>query len=150
MSDPRFAPLSPRSAAPATPPLVLVADDNQLVRTMLRVAIERSGFLVLEAEDGRQALELYRTHRPACVVTDILMPEKEGLETITELRAEPHRAPIIAMSGESFTETSLYLRIARDFGADVVLEKPFSIERLLMHLDRLIRRRATGQPEFQC
>lgn len=139
-------PLSTTGAPATDPRLILIAEDNELVRVMLRMALERGGYTVLEAKNGYEALALFRAHLPLCVITDILMPDKEGLETIRELRAEVHRAPIIAMTGESDAQSSLYLRVAREFGADVVLEKPFSIERLLMHVDRLIKGSSVAAP----
>jgi len=108
----------------------LVVDDEPIVRAFLRKALERSGGSVTEAADGREGLRRYEADRPDCVITDLAMPEKEGIETIMEMRRHPHKARIIAMSGGFETHTGPFLQAARLLGADAVLTKPFTIEHL--------------------
>ncbi|MEO5957891.1 MAG: response regulator [Opitutaceae bacterium] len=78
---------------------ILLIDDDDDVRTVLRLTLIHFGHTVIEARNGREGLELFAEARPELVITDIVMPEKEGLEVIIELRA--HRPPvkIIAISG---------------------------------------------------
>lgn len=103
---------------------VLIVDDQDMVRRTLRVALESEGLDVREAGDGDEALRLYRSSPADVVVTDIVMPNKEGIETIFELRRSAPRVKIIAMSGR---DTVDFLDMARKLGADHVLRKPFEM-----------------------
>jgi CheY-like chemotaxis protein len=105
--------------------LVLVIDDNDGLRAVVRLTLETAGHEVIEAADGRQGLVLLGARGPDVMVTDILMPTKEGLETIREARAARPLLAIVAMSGGGGMESLDLLRIALEFGADKVLEKPF-------------------------
>lgn len=107
---------------------VLVVDDQEMVRQTLRSALEAQGWDVREAADGDEALQLYRSAPSDVVVTDIIMPNKEGLETIFELRRSDPDVKIIAMSGR---DTVDFLDMARKLGADHVLSKPFEMRDLI-------------------
>jgi len=97
---------------------VLVIEDNGDLRSMLRDALENAGFDVAVAADGVAGLALQKRRPVDVVVTDLLMPEKEGIETIAELRKEYPRTKIIAMSGHSRTRGGVdYLCTARELGA---------------------------------
>jgi DNA-binding response OmpR family regulator len=111
---------------------ILVIDDDRQARGVVRSALERAGYEVREACDGSEGARLARSERPALVITDILMPNKEGLEVIRELQ-EGHRSlPIIAMSGGSqWMPPDALLRLATYFGAQRTLLKPFSLADLL-------------------
>ncbi len=111
---------------------VLIVDDQDMVRRTLRLALESEGLDVREAGDGDEALRLYRTAPADVVITDIVMPNKEGIETIFELRRFSPRVKIIAMSGR---DTVDFLDMARKLGADYALRKPFEM-RLLVTLVR--------------
>lgn len=118
--------------------VVLIIDDETAMRQTLRRILESSGHAVLEAPDGRKGLELFHEHRPALVIADLLMPEKEGLETIRELRAQTPDAKIIAISGGgSFGEPG-FLHAAAVFGAGEVLQKPFRAEELIAAVNRML------------
>jgi CheY-like chemotaxis protein len=103
---------------------LLVIDDDDLVRATLRDILEEAGYDVLEAADGRQGLESFKRHRVDLVITDILMPEKEGIETILDLRRLSADVPIIAVSGGGATHNLEFLNYAEQFGANQVLPKP--------------------------
>lgn len=105
-------------------PSVLIVDDQDMVRQTLRLALETEGLDVREAGDGAEALQLYRTAPADVVVTDIVMPNKEGIETIFELRRSAPQVKIIAMSGQGTVD---FLDMARKLGADHVLRKPFEM-----------------------
>lgn len=105
--------------------LVLLIDDDASMRSLMRQALEAVGHDVLEAPDGRRVLELLRRSRPDLMVTDILMPNKEGLETIRDVKAAMPRLPIIAISGGGRIDRRDLLDAAREFGADAALAKPF-------------------------
>lgn len=111
---------------------VLIVDDQDMVRRTLRLALESEGLDVREAGDGDEALRLYRKAPADVVITDIVMPNKEGIETIFELRRFSPRVKIIAMSGR---DTVDFLDMARKLGADHALRKPFEM-RLLVTLVR--------------
>ena len=105
---------------------VLVIDDNPAMRTIVGDTLRKDGFEVLEAENGNRGLEqLDQLDPPKIIVTDIIMPEKEGLETIIEILAQCPKAYIIAMSGGGTMDKSVLLEMARGFGAQETLAKPF-------------------------
>jgi len=105
--------------------LVLLIDDDELVRATLTRALELAGFRVNTAENGPKGIENYKRERPDVIVTDILMPEKEGIETILEIRAESEPPPIIAISGGDRTGNPYFLDIAAKLGVRQTLAKPF-------------------------
>lgn len=108
---------------------ILVIDDEQPVCTLLRAALESAGYDVVDAQDGRTGLDLYRQQPSDLIITDILMPELNGLDTILELIRGFLNVKVIAMSGG--TEHGNFLNTAKLLGARQILQKPFSMERLL-------------------
>lgn len=104
---------------------ILVVDDDFQMREMLGVILERKGYDVTTAADGKTALQLQRKTPFDIVITDIIMPEKEGLETISELRRGYPQLKIIAISGGGRYKPEEYLELARQLGADRGLVKPF-------------------------
>jgi DNA-binding response OmpR family regulator len=103
---------------------ILIIDDDELITMTLRNVLKKEGFEVFDAENGVIGLELYKTHSPDLVITDMLMPDKEGLETITDLKAINPSCKIIAMSGGGSTQNMTFLELAKKVGADRVMEKP--------------------------
>jgi CheY-like chemotaxis protein len=110
---------------------ILLVDDDEQFRTMLSVVLRRAGYEVRVARDGIEASSFYRSHPTDLIITDLIMPEKEGLEMIRELRRDYPQARIIAMSGGGRTGTMNCLEVARAFGAQQVLEKPFLHQEML-------------------
>jgi DNA-binding response OmpR family regulator len=104
--------------------LVLVIDDDESLLRLMRRALQRAGFDVAEATDGRAGVEQFRARRPDLVVTDLKMPIQDGFATLREIRAEAPAAKVIAISGY-YRESGDSLQRARELGADDVLEKPF-------------------------
>ncbi len=104
---------------------VLVVDDEELIRLTLTQALEQDGHSVTEASDGDECLAKMREDPADVVVTDILMPNKEGLETIAELRRLYSSVKIIAISGGGRIHNTSFLEIAKVVGADAALKKPF-------------------------
>jgi len=100
--------------------------------------LEHAGYEVVEAPDGREGLRLYREKRPQLVITDIIMPNKEGLETILDLRREYPQVKILAISGGGRIGPESYLDIAEGFGADRILTKPFNHGELLEVVQDLV------------
>ncbi|HEY5208537.1 MAG TPA: response regulator [Stellaceae bacterium] len=112
--------------------LILVIDDQDMVRFTVKRMLASKGHEVIEAASGDAGVALCRAHGPALVVTDMIMPDKAGGETIQELRQSGSLAKILAISGGAD------LDMATRLGADAVLEKPFRAEALLETVARLI------------
>jgi CheY-like chemotaxis protein len=105
---------------------ILVIDDDETFRRMLRRTLQRLGHEVIEAAEGREALRVLQDAAIELVMTDILMPGMEGIETIRWLRQRAPQLPVIAMSGGGRLAPDGYLEVARAFGAVQALSKPFS------------------------
>ena len=110
---------------------VLLIDDEELVRLALRKILEIHEHEVVEAENGNDALNWHKSEPFDIIITDIIMPGKEGIETIMELKQEHPELPVIAISGGGPDRHVTYLETAKFFGADHILTKPFSSEALL-------------------
>ncbi len=110
---------------------ILVIDDDDLVRGMTCSVLKKNNFTVLEAENGNVGLAIAINEDPHLVITDMLMPDKEGMETIMELCAINDDIKIIAMSGGGKTQDMTFLNLAKQIGADKTLEKPFRPTELL-------------------
>jgi CheY-like chemotaxis protein len=109
---------------------ILVVDDEALVRAAIAVVLRRAGHGVTLAEDGLDALRKFHPHCFDLVITDIVMPRMEGIETMRALRRLEPQIPIIAMSGSEGPDNGLYLRAAIALGADAALRKPVSADEL--------------------
>lgn len=109
---------------------LLIIDDDESIRSLLAQAMTHAGHTVREAADGNKGLALYRAEPSDIVLTDLVMPEKEGLATIMELRREYPQVRIIAMSGGFAHDSRVYLHMAERLGAVRVLRKPFSLAEL--------------------
>ena len=107
---------------------VLVIDDQTEIRELLRMTLQAAGYDVVVAPNGRAGLEIHRERPAEVVITDIFMPEQEGLETIQELRRQSPSPKIIAISGGGSLGTLEYLPAAQEFGADRAIGKPFDCE----------------------
>ena len=117
---------------------VLVVDDVSEMRQVLRQALESRGYTVDEAADGREALLRFAQQQPDLVITDLIMPEQEGIETIQALRQECPTIPIIAMSGGGRVQPDSYLSMAEQMGADRTFAKPFHLGEILAAVGELI------------
>lgn len=119
---------------------ILIIDDDDQVRKMLRLTLNAAGFDVIEAQDGTVALKLfYQNPLVDLVITDLIMPEKEGIETIMEIRRNFPKVPIIAISGGGRIDPSDYLSLAKKLGAQITLEKPFSRQDIIDAVNELIK-----------
>jgi CheY-like chemotaxis protein len=124
--------------------LILVIDDSAAVRRLLRETLARDGHAVLDASDGNAGITIFRERRPDLVITDMVMPVKEGIETIREIRKSTHDTKIVAISGSSEKGERLYLGAAKKLGADATLVKPFPPATLLGIVDQLLKPRRSG------
>jgi CheY-like chemotaxis protein len=113
-----------------TLPKVLVIDDEEQVRTTLGFVLHDLGFTVLTAKNGREGLALAEAVRFDLVITDIVMPDIEGIETIMTLRRRRADLPIVAISGGGRSRGPDYLEMAKGLGADATLAKPFGSDEL--------------------
>ncbi len=118
---------------------ILVIDDDPIVRGMLAEMLRREGYEVDEAEDGRAGMKQFRERPSALVITDVLMPEQEGLETLIQLRHSGQAVKVIAISGGGRVGPDAYLNSARTLGADAILAKPFGREELLGVVTKVLR-----------
>lgn len=116
---------------PAVPTRILLVDDNDQLRRLLARVLDRAGYRVIEARHGGEALAHQRREPADLVITDLIMPEKEGIETILELRQVNPQTRIIAMSGGGRVNATDYLTLAAALGASRTMAKPFSEEELL-------------------
>jgi CheY-like chemotaxis protein len=116
---------------------ILVVDDRRDILDFARFALERAGYEVQVAENGRDALDLQRARAVDLLITDIFMPEADGMETIDTFRARYPRTRIIAMSAGA-ERMQDYLAIARQIGVDATLRKPFVVEDLLQTVRRVL------------
>ena len=117
---------------------ILVIDDEAPVRDMLRQTLERAGYEVADAGAGRQGVVQLRQQPADLVITDILMPEQEGIETIRMLRKEFPQVKILAISGGGKKGKLDILPIAQTFGAHYTLTKPFERKDLLDAVSALV------------
>ena len=122
---------------------ILVIDDDHMVRYALSRILQRSGYDVVTASDGKRGMMLVREELPDIVITDIIMPEQEGIETIGLLRHQYPQMKIIAISGGGRIRNIDFLEMARSLGADDVISKPFEADEPLGRL----RRVASANPE---
>ena len=104
---------------------ILVVDDDAPLRNFVKLALEKQGYRVASADDGRHASEVMGREKFDAVITDLLMPECDGIELITQVRRRFPGMRIIAMSGGGRIAREQYLRLAKGIGAHVLLEKPF-------------------------
>ena len=128
---------------------ILVIDDEEDVRDVLRMVLESAGYEVNVAANGNDAMELQRRTPSDLIITDIIMPDKDGVTTIKELRQAFPGIRILAISGgggidpmtykpEAITTTA-YLAAAKQAGADQIFTKPFERADLLQAVDSLLK-----------
>jgi CheY-like chemotaxis protein len=115
-----------------------MVDDNSELRDLLEDALTKMGYVVTSAADGAEAFKAIGAHRFDVVITDMLMPEKDGIEVIGELRRSQPNARIVAMSGGGRGSRDHYLQTAKGLGAHAVLGKPFSMSELAAALQTVM------------
>src|SRR5258708_17807069 len=110
---------------------VLVIDDDVAVREAIALLLEGAGSGVVQAGDGKEGFRAFQRARRDLIVTDIIMPEKEGIQTIIDIRKQDPKLPIIAISGGGRIGNTDFLEIAARLGASTTLPKPFDPEGLV-------------------
>jgi CheY-like chemotaxis protein len=124
---------------------ILVIEDNPVTQMLVASLLGQSGHEVVEAADGREAMRLFSRSHFDLVITDIIMPEQEGLSTIRAIRKVDQKVPILAMSGDA---TALheqgYLAMTLDFGANDTMRKPLDLDTLTTKVGNLLQAGASA------
>ena len=118
---------------------ILIIDDEQQIRSMLRLMLERDGYEVVEAPDGIEGIKTYRQNPADLIITDLIMPNKDGIGMIIELQKEFPDVKIIAMSGGGLNKPEGYLKGAKKLGAACTLTKPIDREKMLRAVKNVIK-----------
>lgn len=117
---------------------ILIIEDDASFRQSLRDLLESEGYGVIEASDGVEGVDIYRDQHADLVIMDIIMPKKDGVEAIMDLKIDFPDVRIIAISGGGRMGPSTYLALAKSFGADMILEKPVRMDELLKAIKDLL------------
>jgi CheY-like chemotaxis protein len=120
-------------------PVILLVEDDRDLREMLRSALDRKDYTVIEAENGKDALARFKPGITDLVITDLIMPEEDGLKVIMKLRELKPAIKILAISGGGKVGPASYLNLAKALGANAVFSKPFSINELLLKAEELLK-----------
>jgi DNA-binding response OmpR family regulator len=121
---------------------ILIIDDEAGIRRVIKLFLEKEGHEVIEASEGNSGLDLQRRHLADMVITDLVMPDREGFEVIVRLRRDYPKTAIIAVSGGGMLGQEDYLLKARELGADATLQKPFTRKDLLETVASLLLKRS--------
>jgi len=119
-------------------PGILIVEDDRDLREMLKVSLQRRKYTVLEADNGKDALRRFKPHVTDLVITDLIMPEEDGLKVIMKLREIKPSIKIIAISGGGKAGPGSYLNLAKVLGADAIFSKPFSLNELTGKIESLL------------
>ena len=117
---------------------ILIIEDDVEVRELLTIILKRAGHTVTEAGDGRDGIHAFRTNQIDLIITDLIMPRQEGLETIVQLRQEFPNLKIIAISGGNPGGKNNYLQAARLCGASKTFIKPFENAEIIAAVAELL------------
>ncbi|MBU0728145.1 MAG: response regulator [Proteobacteria bacterium] len=117
---------------------ILIIEDDPQLRDVLRQHMEYDGHHVFDAANGAHGLDTYNAQKIDLVITDIFMPDKEGIETIIELREKSQKVKIIAMSGGGRLESVDYLILAQNLGANRIFNKPFKWADMRLAINELL------------
>ena len=119
-------------------PRILVIDDEQLLRSTVVTILTRAAYSVEEASDGQAGIAMFHKNPPDVVITDIFMPNRDGIEVIKELKHSSPQTKIIVMTGGGNMRMTEFASVAKVLGADLVLDKPFESESLLAAINAVL------------
>ena len=125
-------------------PGILIVEDDKELREMLKISLIRHKYTVLEAVDGKDAIVHFKPSMTDLVITDLIMPDEDGLKVIMKLRELKQSIKIIAISGGGKAGPGSYLKLATALGADAVFSKPFSINDLVAKIKLLLNDEQNG------
>ncbi len=117
---------------------ILVIDDDELVKNMISSVLRKNNFEVVSASNGVEGVNVAKKVEPNIVLTDMLMPDKEGVETIIEVKQALPEVKVIAMSGGGQEKNMTFLQMAKKVGADCVLQKPFKPSDLVSMIKEMV------------
>lgn len=120
------------------PKHILVVDDDDMMRSFVKELLTINKFKITEADNGKSGLKAFLENTPDLVITDIIMPEMEGISFIKELRSHDKSIPIIAMTGNVHGRMEEFLDISAKLGADEILRKPIKSQDFLDAINRLL------------
>jgi CheY-like chemotaxis protein len=125
---------------------ILIIDDEAQIRSMIRLMLERAGYSVAEASDGIEGIRCYRQTPADLIITDLIMPNQDGIGMMLELKKEFSSAKIIAMSGGGLNRPEGYLRGAQKLGAVCTLSKPINRQELLRAVKDALKSQTASTP----
>jgi DNA-binding response OmpR family regulator len=122
---------------------ILIVEDDRELREMIAISLKRRKFTVIEAGNGKEAIMHFKPSITDLVVTDIIMPDEDGLKVIMKLRELKPSIKVIAISGGGKAGPGSYLNLAKALGADAIFSKPFSLNDLVERIENMLH---TGNP----
>jgi len=123
---------------------VLIVEDDKELREMISMSLTRRKYTVLEAVNGKEAIMHFKPSITDLVVTDLIMPEEDGLKVIMKLKELKPALKVIAISGGGKAGPGSYLNLAKALGADAIYSKPFSINDLISKIEDLLTAESAG------
>ena len=127
---------------------ILVVDDEDQLRAFIRIVLEQAGHLVLLAQNGKEALQIARQISIDLIITDIVLPDFDGLELLGELKPKQSNMKVVAMSGKGQQLRLDVLKIAQKLGAIHTLEKPFTVTILLQTIQDILNSEEATHSNF--
>lgn len=118
---------------------ILIIDDDNITRALMRHFLEEAGYHVTDTESGALALDLLQTESFDLIITDLMMPAKDGLQTILEIQRLPQKVKIIAISSGGPQRSTRLLQVAKNYGAVETLLKPLSPDELIEAVARALQ-----------
>ncbi len=117
---------------------ILIVEDDKDLREMLKTSLQRRKYTILEASNGKEALIKFKSSITDLLITDLIMPDEDGLKVIIDIKSIKPSIKIIAISGGGKAGPGNYLNLAKALGADEIFPKPFSLSDLLKKIDELL------------
>ena len=128
---------------------ILIIDDEPQIRSMLKLMLEREGYEIVEASDGVAGIKIYRQNPADLIITDLIMPNKDGIGMIIDLKKEFPDVKIIAMSGGGLNKPDGYLKGAKKLGAACTLTKPIDREEMLKAVREILKESPSEGTQLQ-
>jgi YesN/AraC family two-component response regulator len=128
---------------------ILIIDDEPQIRSMLKLMLERDGYEVAEAPDGIEGIRIYRQNPADLIITDLIMPNKDGIGVIIDLKKEFPNVKIIALSGGGLNKPEGYLKGAKKLGAACTLTKPIDRGEMLRAIKDVLKSPSSQTDQLQ-